>query len=113
MRPVGAGPYGPKINIVYIDLSCRWIVESRNQANDGRLAAPRRADQRSDRSGARGETDVVQNRFAILISKADIFEAEIAPELGKQHRAQAVLVFRDLFQDFKDPLHAGDRRSEL
>ncbi len=66
------------------------LVEGADEADDGRLARSRRADERGHRSGARFEGNAVQHGLVRLVGELDIVEGDVAVNLAESVGARGI-----------------------
>ena len=82
------------------------IVEARNQADDGRLAAPRRADECRDLARLDLEAYIFQDQLVLVVPKRDFVKFDFALEVRGGARARLVTHPAIGLQNFADPLES-------
>src|SRR6185503_5000398 len=90
-------------------LSCRWLVEARNEFEQRTLSAPTLANHRDPFADTGGELHVVQHRSARAIFKADTSAAESPRHPQRRHDTARLVDHVGRFLDFYETPQAGAR----
>src|SRR5271165_6319411 len=105
--------HGGKIDAVDEDGALVGLVEGADEADDGRLARPRRADERGHGSGARLEGNAVQHGLVRLVGKLDLIEGDVAVNFAECVGARGICEFVTLGEDLHGAVEAGDGFGKL
>ena len=95
------------IETVHEDRSLRWVVETRDEHRQGRLAATARADDGDALARRDVELDPVEHRVTVVVREVHVREADVTPKLRKFDRIRCVADGRGQVEELKDALKSG------
>ena len=100
------------VDAVDRDRSAAHLVEAREEIDDGRLAGPRRADERDRLAGLRLERDVVEDERVWPVAKRDVVELHASADLRQRACRRGVVRLRRRVEELEHALGAGQRGLE-
>src|SRR6266540_394648 len=89
------------------DTAARDVVEARDQVDNGRLAAARRAEQCHHFAGRRVDIYFPQDCGKLIVAEADLFEANVALAIHEVDRVWLLFNGRLSVQKLEDALRRG------